>query len=87
MSVLKRIQERPEDVKNIGLTKPEINNFSFMRLINHLAKPGDRQLEKEASFEIDVCLNTEKASGKASRGYMIRNDVLYEKNLKMPGMQ
>jgi HK97 family phage major capsid protein/HK97 family phage prohead protease len=87
MAVLKRIQERPEDVKNIGLTKPEINQFSFMRLINHLAKPGDRQLEKEASFEIDVCLNTEKASGKASRGYMIPNDVLYEKNLKMPGMQ
>lgn len=84
MEVLKRIKERPEDIKNIGLTKKEINRFSFMRLLNAMAKPGDRKLQDEASYELDVCIETEKASKKAARGYIIPNDVLYEKNLQVP---
>ena len=84
MEVLKRIQEKPEDVKNIGLTKKEIKRFSFMRLINAMAKPGDRKLQDEADYEINVCIETEKKAHRASRGYMIPNDILFERNLPVP---
>ena len=83
-AVLKRLEERPQDRKNIGLTKKEIKRFSFMRLLNAMAKPGDRKLQDEADYEINVCIETEKNAHRASRGYMIPNDVLFERNLPVP---
>jgi HK97 family phage major capsid protein/HK97 family phage prohead protease len=80
--ILSRIQKRPKEHADIGLTKKEVNRFSWMRLINHMSKPGDEKYRREAEFEIDTCIEAERAAHKAARGYIIPNEVLNDRRIK-----
>ena len=82
--ILTRIQKRPKEQANIGLTKKEVNRFSWMRLINHMSKPGDEKYRREAEFEIDTCIEAERVAHKAARGYIIPNEVLNDRRIKTP---
>ena len=81
-AVLQRYQQKPADHANIGLTQKETRKFSWMRLINHMAKPGDEKARREAEFEIDACIAAEKQQGRAARGYIIPMEVLNDPRIK-----
>ena len=82
--ILTRIQKRPKEHSDIGLTNKETKRFSWMKLINHMAKPGSERFRREAEFEIDTCLAAEKKQSKAPRGYYIPNEVLNDRRIKTP---
>lgn len=82
LAVLERIQNKPKTEHDIGLTKKETKQFSFLRLINALAKPGDVVAQRNAEFEIDACVAAEQKMNRAARGFFIPNEVLHDKNLQ-----
>ena len=82
LGILDKYQQRPKEHRDIGLTPKETRRFSWMRLINHMAKPGSEQNRRAAEFEIESCLAAEKNQNRAARGFIIPNEVLNDKRIK-----
>jgi len=61
---------------DIGLTKKEADNFSFLRAINALANPGERSAQEAAGFEIEVSQAFADRVKRTSRGLFVPPDVL-----------
>ncbi len=68
----KPVVESPE----IGMSKTEVRQFSFMRAINALANPNDRRAREAASFEFEASRAAGDKYGKDPQGIMIPVDVL-----------
>ena len=60
----------------IGMSEKEMNEFSFMRAVNALANPHDKNAQEAAKFEREVSIAAEKKGGKTSRGIMVPFDIL-----------
>lgn len=77
--------QRPVDPKaaEIGLTEREIKNYSFLRAINALANPNDKDAQELAAFEREASKAAfDKAPDKhkrAQRGLMVPVDLLRAK--------
>jgi HK97 family phage major capsid protein len=65
-----------ETSPEVGLTEKEVNQFSFIRLINALANPADRQAVQAASFEFEASRAVAKQLKKEPSGAFIPFDVL-----------
>jgi len=63
-------------VADIGLSKEETRSFSFLRAINYLANPADRQAREAAGFEIEASEAAAAKLGRQSRGITIPQEVL-----------
>ena len=63
-------------VADIGLTKEETRSFSFLRAINYLANPADRNARQAAGFEIEVSEAAAAKYGRQSRGITVPQEVL-----------
>jgi len=61
---------------NIGLTKTEARQFSFLKIMNALANPQDRRAQEAAKFERECSEAASEKQGKAARGFMVPVDVL-----------
>jgi HK97 family phage major capsid protein/HK97 family phage prohead protease len=61
---------------DVGLTDKETRSYSFLRALNYLANPGDKQAAEAASFEREVSEAAAKAYGKPANGLMVPNEVL-----------
>jgi len=81
-AVLQRYQQQPKEHRDIGLTQKETRRFSWLKLINHMAKPGSEQYRRAAEFEIETCLAAEKNQNRAARGFIIPNEVLNDRRIK-----
>lgn len=60
----------------IGMTSEEVKNFSFVRAINALANPNNKEFQRAAGFEYECSRAAADAAGKESQGIMIPLDVL-----------
>ncbi len=60
----------------IGLTEKESRSFSFLRAINYLANPADRNAREAAAFEIEASDAAAAKLGRQSRGITVPQDVL-----------
>ena len=58
------------------LDKKEVKQFSFLRAINALASPGDKQLQEAAAFEREVSDEASKRYGRPAKGIIVPNEVL-----------
>ncbi|MCL2298380.1 MAG: phage major capsid protein [Proteobacteria bacterium] len=67
---------KPTKTADIGMTGNEVRQFSFLRALNALANPTDRKAYEAAAFERECSEAAAKVAGKASRGFMVPNDVL-----------
>jgi HK97 family phage major capsid protein/HK97 family phage prohead protease len=82
---LERIQETQgakivkTETANIGLSEKEIRQFSFMRLINALANPGDRRAQEAAKYEREISEAAAAKTGRAPQGFLVPTDVLNAK--------
>jgi HK97 family phage major capsid protein len=63
----------------IGMTKKDIKNFSFVRLINALSNPNDMKMQREAAFELELSQAARQHNGVSTTkgaGATIPYDVL-----------
>lgn len=74
--LLDKIGDKPLVDPDIGMSKKEVRQFSFVRAINALANPQDRGAYEAAAFEREVSEAAVAAYGKQSRGITVPTDVL-----------
>ena len=60
----------------VGLDQKEIKQFSFLRALNALANPTDRQAQEAAAFEREVSDAASKKYEKPANGILVPNEVL-----------
>lgn len=65
---------RPAESPDIGLTRREVERFSFTRAINAQIDPN--YARREAGFELECSRACEQAYGKAPQGLFVPNEVL-----------
>jgi HK97 family phage major capsid protein len=77
--IVDKTDEKPVNVRpshEIGLTEKEARGFSFLRVMDALANPQNRQKQEDAAFELEVSKATEQKTGRQSRGFMVPSDVV-----------
>lgn len=65
-----------ESATDIGLTRREAGQFSFVRAIRALANPNDRSAQEAAAFEREVGRATEAKTGRSAQGILVPNEVM-----------
>ena len=72
------VEEKPLNPKDaeIGMSDKEKREFSFIRAINALAHPNNKDAQRAAAFELEVSDAAQQKSGKEARGILIPADVL-----------
>ena len=78
-AVLERMGSKQQPVRetaDLGLSEKEVREFSFVRAINALANPADRQAQRAAAFEFEVSEAAAAHYGKDNRGITVPMDVL-----------
>jgi HK97 family phage major capsid protein len=63
----------------VGLTKKEVRQFSFLKAINAMANPQDKRAWEAAAFEREVSEAACKTYGRAAQGIFVPNDVIFGK--------
>lgn len=69
-------QPLDDDAGVIGMSASEANQFSFVRALDALANPQDRQAQERAAFEFEASEAAARASGRDTSGIMVPADVL-----------
>jgi len=70
--------QKAEDPE-IGMDERDLNNFSFIRLLNAAANPTDNAAQKAAGFELECSRAAAEKMRKDVRGIMVPYDVLAQK--------
>lgn len=73
--MLKHVSSQPLPSADIGLSKKEAQQFSFMRAINAQANPGDRAAQEAAAFEREASDAVSAKFGKSARGFFVPAEV------------
>ena len=73
--MLKHVSSQPLPSADIGLSKKEAQQFSFLRAINALCSPGDRAAQEAAAFEREASDAVAAKTGKSARGFYVPSDV------------
>ncbi len=73
--MLKHVSSQPLPSADIGLSKREAQQFSFLRAINALCSPGDRAAQEAAAFEREASDAVAAKTGKSARGFYVPSDV------------
>lgn len=74
-ALLEKIASAPTPTADIGLTRKEAQNFSFLRAINALANPGDRRAQDAAAFERECSDAFAQKAGRAAQGFFVPAEV------------
>lgn len=75
-ALITELGKAPVPSAEIGLTDPEIRQFSFMRAVNALANPKDARAQEAAAFEMEVSRAAATKQTKEVRGILVPIDVL-----------
>ena len=73
--MLKHVSSQPLPSADIGLSKREAQQFSFLRAINALCSPVDRAAQEAAAFEREASDAVAAKTGKSARGFYVPSDV------------
>ena len=85
-ALLDQIKDRPEpDRPDIGMSEPEVRQFSFVRAINALANPADRRAQEAAGFEFEASRAAAERSHRDPTGMFVPTDVLNGKRDMLVG--
>ncbi|WP_411956886.1 phage major capsid protein [Paracoccus homiensis] len=76
MSQTRGGSETTERGGDVGLSDREADSFSFMRVLRHLANPGDRAAREAAAFEIEAGEAAADRLGRSAQGVMVPPEVL-----------
>lgn len=82
-AVLERMQDRKAEpvatapaTVEVGLNERETRRYSFLRALNALANPSDRQAQEAAAFERECSEAAAKAYERPAKGFLVPNEVL-----------
>lgn len=80
-AVLENMQGRKAEqpvasAPEVGLNERETRQYSFLRALNALANPGDRQAQQAAAFERECSEAAAKTYDRPAKGFMVPNEVL-----------
>tara|TARA_B100000900_G_scaffold416260_1_gene450675 strand:- start:791 stop:3277 length:2487 start_codon:yes stop_codon:yes gene_type:complete len=70
------IRSTDMSTNEVGLEPKEVKKFSFLRALNALANPTDRQAQEAAAFEREVSEEASKRYEKPANGILVPNEVL-----------
>ncbi len=85
-ALLDKIKDRPEPQRpDIGMSEPEVRQYSFVRAINALANPADRRAQEAAGFEFEASRATAEKSHRDPTGMFVPTDVLNGKRDMLVG--
>ena len=70
------IRSTDMSTNEVGLDQKEIKRFSFLRALNALANPTDRQAQEAAAFEREDSDAASKKYEKPANGILVPNEVL-----------
>jgi HK97 family phage major capsid protein/HK97 family phage prohead protease len=74
-------EAKPEQNPNhLGLTRNEANEFSFMKLVRHMAYPTDQKLRDAAGFELECSRAVAEQIGRDPTGAFIPLDAQLVRN-------
>lgn len=73
--MLQHMATAPVPTAEIGLSKKEAQRFSFMRALNALANPKDRQAQEAAAFERDCSEAYGTKLGRQAQGFFVPVEV------------
>lgn len=71
-----KMTQAPKQTAEIGLTRTEVQKFSFLRAMNFLANPHDAAARNAAGFEIECSRAASQKQGRAAQGIMVPFEVL-----------
>lgn len=74
-ALLERMANKPLNTADIGLSEKETRQFSFIRAINALANPGDRNAQKAAGFEREASDAVAAKLGRSAQGFFVPYEV------------
>jgi len=74
--LLHKIASKPQETAEIGLSKTEKRDFSFLKALRALGNPTDRKAQEDAAFEFEASHAAAQKQGRESRGITIPQDVL-----------
>lgn len=74
--ILDKIGKKAPPSADLGLSRKEVKQFSFVRAINMLANRDNRALYEQAGYEREVSEATAKLLGRSPQGIFIPMDVL-----------
>lgn len=75
-ALLERQANNPLNSSDVGMSRAEVKEFSFLRAINALANPGDRKAQEAAGFERECSEAVGAKLGRSAQGFYIPSDVL-----------
>lgn len=73
--LLDKISTAPIPTSDIGLSEREAKEFSFLRAINALANPGDRNAQEAARFERECSDAFAAKHGRSAQGLFVPSEV------------
>ncbi len=73
--MLKHMATAPVPTSDIGLSTKEARQFSFLRAINAIANPGDRNAQAAAAFERECSDAVASKQGRSAQGFFVPSDV------------
>lgn len=74
-AILAHIASKPLPTADIGMTDKEARRFSFVRALNALANPSDRQAQAAAAFEREASDAFAAKHGRAAQGLFVPFEV------------
>lgn len=74
-ALLQKMANKPLDSADIGMTEKEAKRFSFLRAINALANPGDRNAQSAAAFEREASDAYAEKYGRSAQGFFVPAEV------------
>lgn len=76
-AILERAGQKPMPTSELGMSEREVKQYSFVRIMNALANPTDRQAQEDAAYEIELShAARDKLNKKETRGITVPYDVL-----------
>lgn len=74
--ILEKVSKQPAPSADIGMSEREVQRFSFLRVLNALANPGDPKARAAAAFEFEASDAVSRVLGKSAQGCFVPNEVL-----------
>ena len=79
--VLDKIETKPLDTGEIGLSQKEKRNFSLIKVAEALANPTSKRAQEAAAFEFEVSETAQKQYGREAEGMLVPFEVLSKRDL------
>lgn len=73
---MEKLSTQPKPTAEIGMSESDKRQYSLVRVLHHLANPGDLRARQAAGFELELSQAASQRAGKTPQGILVPYDVL-----------